>query len=78
MFLLDPNDSGPMSAVLTPTVNMLTIMDVSNERFMLPHCVSEVAAGVDAIRTALTGWFQLGRGAVCSHAQLARVKGGGD
>jgi hypothetical protein len=38
---------------------MLTIMDVSKERFMLPHCVSEVAAGVDAIRTALTGWYQL-------------------
>ena len=40
-----------------PKFNALTFFDVSEERFKIPHVVTEVAAGVTAPRLSLTGWF---------------------
>ncbi len=40
-----------------PTFNTLMFFDVSEERFKIPHVVTEVAAGVTEPRLSLTGWY---------------------
>ncbi len=40
-----------------PKFNTLVFFDVSEERFRIPHVVTEVAAGVTEPRISITGWF---------------------
>ncbi|EGD77649.1 hypothetical protein PTSG_08742 [Salpingoeca rosetta] len=44
--------------VLVPQRNAFTFFDVSEERRVLPHLVTEVVAGLDRERIAVTGWMQ--------------------
>eukprot|EP00049_Salpingoeca_infusionum_P013340 m.248746 g.248746 ORF g.248746 m.248746 type:complete len:487 (-) comp15420_c1_seq2:144-1604(-) len=44
--------------VAVPEPNAFTFFDVSEEYRILPHCVTEVVAGLDKERIAVTGWMQ--------------------
>ena len=56
--LLDPDNWQHVRRVVVPTFNTLTFFDVSRERFIIPHFVTEIVQGVDHPRVALTGWYQ--------------------
>lgn len=43
--------------VNVPEFNSLAFFDVSEERFVIPHVVTEVANGINKPRISITGWF---------------------
>ena len=55
---MDP-DYKEVVKVGVPTFNTMTFFDVSEERFVIPHVVTEVAAEISNPRIALTGWVCL-------------------
>lgn len=56
--LLDPHDWERVRHVLVPKLNTLTVFDVSREKQVIPHSVTEVVQGLPFSRVAVAGWFQ--------------------
>ncbi len=64
-FLLTTTASScqPLLTIATPfplihRYNTFTFFDVSQERRILPHMVTEIVSGLDKFRCAITGWMQ--------------------
>eukprot|EP00056_Hartaetosiga_gracilis_P021998 m.27617 g.27617 ORF g.27617 m.27617 type:complete len:147 (+) comp9382_c0_seq1:951-1391(+) len=58
LFFLDPENWDTAKHVFVPQRNAFTFFDVSEERRVSPHLVTEVSSGISHERVAVTGWMQ--------------------